>query len=386
MTVARQSLIVSRLTLAGLRTRLWPSLVIVLSMAGVVGVLLSMLSLTSGLIRAFGAAGDPAQAIVLSSRVPFENSCEIERNIIGTILDAPGIARGTDGGVLADAESVVVAPTPDGMTGFGILLRGVGSAGTSLKPAFRMVEGRMFRSGRQEVIAGVGLQRSGLNVGDTVSQPDGEWPIVGLFAADGGPLEHDLLGDAATVMASHRRTCFSTVRVKLQSAAVFGSFRQWLTGNPTLAVEAERLSDYYAHRAAQDSSIFAALAFLVGAVMGVGALFGTLKIMYAAVSARTREIATLRAIGYQPFSVAFSVVLEAVVLSLAGAALGGGLAWMLFDGQMAKYWGHDTYALAVGPPQLALGFAWATAIALLGSLAPAVRAARLTVAEALRPG
>lgn len=386
MTVARQSLIVSRLAVAGLRARLWSSLVIVLSMASVVGVLLSMLSLTAGLMRAFGAAGDPAQAIVFPASGAYEVSCDIERNTIGTILDAPGIARGADGAVIADAESVAIAPAPDGIAGFGILLRGVGPIGPSLKPGFRLVQGRMFRSGRQEVIAGVGLQRSGMKVGDTVTQPDGEWPIVGFFAADGGPLEHELMGDADTVMASHRRNCFSTVRVKLQNAAAFDSFRQWLAANPTLAVEGERSSDYYARRAAKLSSIFTALAFLVGAVMATGALFGTVKIMYAAVSARTREIGTLRAIGYQPFAVAFSVVLEAVLLSLVGAALGCGLAWLLFDGQLAKYWGRETYALVVAPWQLRLGFVWAAVIALLGSVAPAVRAARLTVAEALRPG
>ena len=386
VVVFTQSVVVSALGLQSLRARLWPSLVIVFSMASVVGVLLSMLSLTAGLLRAFGAAGDPAQAVVYSARVPYENSCEIDGTTIGTIFDAPGIAHGPDNRPLADAESMVIAPTPNGMTGFGILLRGMGLTGIALKPHFRMVEGRMFRSGHQEAIAGVGLQRAGLKIGDTVSQPDGEWPVVGLFSAGGGPLEQELLADADTVRASHRRTCFSTVRVKLQSAAVFEQFRQWLAANPTLAVEAERLSDYYLHRAQEDSSIFTALALLAGIVMAIGALFGTVKIMYASVSARTREIATLRAIGYQPFAVAFSVALEAVLLSLVGAAVGAGIAWLLFDGQIAKYWGHDTYVLVVAPWQIGLGFAWALVIAVLGALPPAVRAARLTVIEALRSG
>ncbi len=379
MSFVTQSLVVSRLGFAGLRTRFWSSLVIVLSMACVVGVLLSMLALTAGLLRAYDIAADPRQALLLSVKNPVEYSCDIERNLVGTLLDAPGIA-------VADAESHVFIPTPQGMPGAGISVYGIGAQGPSLRTGFRIVEGRMFRSGRQEIVVGVGLQRAGLKVGDTLSQPDGEWPVVGIFAAKGTPIEQDAFADAATLMATHRRTCLSTVRVKLRSEASFESLRLWLAGNPKLAVIAERQTDYYRRQVTEDSRGFTSLALLVGVVMAIGALFGTVKIMYAAVGARTREIATLRALGYQPFAVAFSVVVEAVVLSLTGAAIGAGVAWLLFDGEMTRFWGHDTYTLVVAPWQFALGFAWALAIALIGGLPPAIRAARLTVVEALRRG
>ena len=386
MSFLTQSLVVSRLGFSGLRARFWPSLVIVSSMAGVVGVLLSMLAYTAGLLRAFDAAGDPGQALVLSTKDPVEYSCNIERNLLGTILDAPGIARAPGGAAIADAESRAFTSTPPGMLGAGIAVHGVGPAGTSLRPGFRIVEGRMFRSGRQELVAGAGLRRAGLRVGNTVSQPDGEWPIVGIFSAAGAPIEQDAFADADTLMATYRRTCFSTVRVKLQSPASFEALRQWLASNPKLAVSAERQADYYRRQATEGSSRFTSFALLVGVVMAIGVLFGMVKIMYAAVSARTREIATLRALGYMPFAVAFSVLVEAVVLSLTGAAIGAGIAWLLFDGEMTMYWGHETYALAVTPWQFALGFAWSLTIALIGGLPPAIRAARLTVAEALRPG
>jgi putative ABC transport system permease protein len=384
--VLSQSLVVARLSLAGLRTRFWPALVIVSSVAGVVGVLLSMLALTAGLIQAFGATGDAGQALVLSSNDPVEYSCDIQRNTLGTILDAPGIARDVDGDAIADADTYVFLPPPPGMPGAGIPLRGVGTKGISLRPGFRVIEGRMFRSGRQEVVAGVGLQRAGLKVGDTVSQPDGEWPVVGVFSADGASIEQNLFADADTVLATYRRTCFSSVRVKLQDTTSFESLRRWLASNPRLAVTAERQTDYYARVASRESRQFTALAFLVGIVMAVGALFGTVKIMYAAVSARTREIATLRALGYEPFAVAFSFVAEALVLSLVGALIGAGIAWLLFDGEMTTYFGHESYALAVAPWQFAIGFEWAAIIAIIGSLPPAVRAARLTVIEGLRAG
>jgi len=381
-----QCLVVSRLSFAGLRARFWPSAVIVLSTACVVGVLTSMLALTAGLLRAYAAAGDPAQALVLSAKDPVEYICDIARNTIGTILDAPGIAHDDSDHAIADAELRVFTAPPPGMLGAGIGVHGVGTRGIALQPGFRIVEGRMFDAGRQELVAGVALQRAGLHIGDTVSHPDGEWPVVGIFEAGGAPIEQEVFADADTLMATYRRTCFSTVRVKLRNVASFESLRQWLASNPKLAVSVERLTDFYRRQGTEESRSYTSLALLVGIVMAIGTLFGTMKITYAAVSARTREIATLRALGYQPFAVAFSVVAEAVMLSLAGAALGVGIAWLLFNGKLSMFWGHDSYMLVVAPWQFALGFAWSLAIALLGALPPALRAARLTVVEALRRG
>ena len=384
MRLLAQTLVLSRLGLAGLPQHKWSSLVLAGSVACVVGVLLSMLSVTAGLLRAYRSGADARVAIVLSADSNLEFGNGIPANTVGTILDAPGIAPAPDGHPLGDAEFVLSVPPLDAYVMGAPELRGIGAAGFALRPDLRLVAGRRFQPGRQEVIVGVSAARAyHLRVGDRISLPDGAWPIVGSFSDHGSILESQLLGDADTVLAAGRMSGFSSVRVRLEKPEVFDGFSRWLESNPALKVSAERQSDYALRTVNRSAGFFTGLTYVVGAIMALGALFGIVKLMYAAVNARTREIATLRTIGYQPLPLALSVLLEAVVLSLAGALAGAGAAWLLFDGRHVLQM-RNAFDLSVSPHLFGLGVTWALALALLGGLPPALRAARLPVADALR--
>ena len=384
MRLLVQTWVVSRLALAGLPQRKWSSLVLAGSVACVVGVLLSMLSVTAGLLHAYRSSGDTRDAIVLSADSNLEFGNGIPANTVGTILDAPGIAAGPDGHPLGDAEFVLSIPPLDAYVMGAPELRGIGAEGFALRPDLRMLSGRRFQPGRQEVIVGVSAARAyHLRVGDRISLPDGAWPIVGSFSDNGSILESQLLGDADTVLAAGRMSGFSSVRVRLEKPEVFAGFSLWLANNPALKVSAEQQSDYALRTVNRSAAFFTGLTYLVGAIMALGALFGIVKLMYAAVNARTREIATLRTIGYQPLPLAISVLLEATVLSVAGALLGAGAAWLLFDGRHVLQM-RTAFDLSVSPHLFSLGVTWALVLALLGGLPPALRAARLPVADALR--
>jgi putative ABC transport system permease protein len=227
-------------------------------------------------------------------------------------------------------------------------------------------------------------QFAGMNVGDKIILPNGQWPIVGEFTTDGDILEGELITDRDTLMAAVRRTVFNSVLARLESAPdSIDRLKAALTSNPALSVIAERHSTYYEHFSAPNATLFSAVAYTVGGIMALGALFGALNTMYAAVSARRQEIATLRAIGFGAFPVAVSVVSESLLLALSGALIGSGIAWLLFNGSQKAYF-NNVFDLKVTPGLIGLGLAWALAVALLGGLLPSIRAARLPIVDALR--
>jgi putative ABC transport system permease protein len=252
-----------------------------------------------------------------------------------------------------------------------------------MHPHLKIVEGRQFHSGQHELTIGVAAARVfRLRVGDLIPLPGGNWPIVGSFTDGGSALEGVFLADADTVLAAGRTTGYGSVLVKLESPDAFNAFSDWVSINPALKESAEPLTEYLQRTTHQFSAFFTALAYAVGALMAVGALFGVVKLMYAAVSVRTREIATLRAIGYEPLPVALSVLLETATLALVGALIGAATAWLLFDGKLTTQ-ARTVYFLSVSGHLIVLGVAWALVLAVLGGLPPAIRAARCSVSEAL---
>jgi putative ABC transport system permease protein len=380
----KQTLHVFRLGMGTLRDRSGSSLAIVISMACITAVLLATLSVASGMMNGALAAADPTRVIVLPADMSREYSEKLEKSLIGTILDAPGIAKGADGRPLGDAETNMAVPPDDRRPGQGYFrLRGVGPAGIELRPELKIVEGRWFQPGRQEIAVGAAVSRTyGLKVGGRLSMPNGRWPIVGVFSGS-GVAESELLADADTIMSSMRRTGFGSVLVRLESPAAFDTFKHWLTTNPALRVSAETQESYNRRTTKDETAFFIAVAWLTGGIMSLGALFGAVNVMYAVVAARTREMGMLRALGYDAAPVAASIVLEMLVLCVAGALLGASLAWLLFDGHQIERSG-TLYVTSVSAPLLALGVGWAVVLALLGSLLPAIRAGRLPVVEALR--
>ena len=384
MSLPNEVRIACRVGLKSLRRRVGSAFVIVVGMTCVVSVTLSMLSLASGLALATVAGGDSRHAIVLSHDVPFDDGTAMSRSAVALILNAPGIARGPDGQLLASAEPMQWLPPAEGFAEGTLYLRGIGPQGVGVRPGFSIVSGRMFRTGAQEIIVGRGAESLfGLKVGSSVIMPNGEWPIVGEFSYKGGSIESLLMADADTLMSAAAIPGYGSVLVTLKDASDFDQFKRWLTTNPALNVIVERQSEYLVRMAGQLTRFLATMAYFVGGLMAVGAVFGSIQIMYSAVESRTIEIATLRAIGYEPFPIAVSVLLEATLLSFIGGLLGSAIAWGFFNGDQA-FNGATVFRMHISGQMVVAGLAWAVLLAVLGGLLPAIRAARLPVAEALR--
>ncbi len=386
MTFLIQTSAVTRMGFASMRQRLGPSLVIVIGMACAVGALLSVLSLSTGIMNVLNK-GREDRAIVLSQGQQFEGGSTISRANASVIADLPGVKRTANGRPAATAEvlgSIRVTKKSDGLE-TGQEVRGVGPDVLAVRPEIRMVAGRMFQPGKFEVIVGKNapiLYRN-MNIGDKVDLPQGDWTIVGVYESGGNFLESSLLTDAQTLASSMRQSVYKSVTVMLDSPAAFDGFRSALANNPALSVEVTREPAYWERLGAQVNTIFKVIAYVVGGIMGLGAMFGAINTMYAAVSNRRVEIATLRAIGFGGTAVVFSVLAEALTLALVGALIGAFFAWAAFSGNLQSFSGV-AIILAVTPVMALNGVVFACLLAFLGGFFPALRAARQPIATALR--
>lgn len=393
MRTMEQILAVSSINLRGLPQRIAPSLVVVIGIAGVVAVLLSVLALSFGLSGALTATGRPDRAIILHAQSTDEVGSNLAADSIPTIVDAPGIARAHDGHPLASAEMLATVNVPradNGLLG-SLTLRGVSPEAFELRPELHLVEGRMFRPGVRELIAGREAQARfhGLAVGNHVLFDNTEWLVVGAFDSGGGAHDSELLADASTVLSTYQRTAYNSVTVKLAGPGALETLRGTLTKDPTLSVVVNSETAYYEQQSHSFAAVLALIAHVVGVIMAIGAIFAALNTMYSAVSARTVEIATLRAIGFGPLAVIISVIVEALVLALIGALAGAALAWAFFDGNTVSTIAGNGLAqvvfhLHIGSALIVTGILWACVVGLVGGLLPALRAARLPVATALR--
>jgi putative ABC transport system permease protein len=387
MSMLRQIWIVSALNLRNLKGRFWQSLVIVVGMACVTGVMLSMLSMTEGMHRAYLTTGDPGRAIVVSKGADSEGISHIARAIAPIIDTAPGIRKDVDGRPIADRGVIMGVPAvkKKHMNDSYIFMRGFGPKGLVLRPDFKIVAGRVFQPGKRELIAGIGAQGqfAGMNIGDQVILPDGPWTIVGAFTSNRDVLEGEIVGDADTIMSATHHKDYNSVIVRLASLDSLATFKKALTSNPALAVTVERQTDWYHNLNDQFYIVFSEIAYAVGFILALGALFCALNTMYAAISSRMREIATLRALGYGAFAVALSVLAESILLCVLGALVGAVIAWAINDGRQESL-GINVFYLTVSPAMVGVGVVWAVAVALLGGILPSIRAARRPVVEALR--
>lgn len=387
MIFLRACLAAIRLNLASLRGRIWPALVVVVGVACVVATLLSMLSMTVGLRHTWERAGSPDRAIILPANARQEGDGTISRAQAEILKDAPGIARDAKGAAIADPEIttfLIVRRRDTGGRGF-IQLRSFGPEGLSLRPEFRIIAGRMLQPGKREMVVGAEApgQFVGVGLGDKITMPDGLWPVVGVFKTNDDLLQSQLVADSDTVMPALRKTDYSSVTVRLADANALANLRRAITTNPALTVTVERQSDYYNRRSAQFSDLNDALVYGVGALLGLGALLAAVNILYSAVMARSREIATLRALGFGAAPVGLAIAFEGLLLALAGAVIGAGIAYGLFNGVQSVS-NNIAFHLIVSPAMIALGLGWAILIGLLGSVLPALHAARLPVADGLR--
>jgi len=365
----------------------------VIGIAGVVTVLVGVLSIATGFQQAMSVSGSPDSAIVLRSGADSEMVSGLSREQTQLIADAPGVAR-TAQGPLASAELFVIIDLPKRSTGTdaNVPLRGVERAALPVRDHVKIVQGRMFEWGKDEVIVGSGAMQefAGLEVGSKIKVGRYEWPVVGIFSAGGGVAESEVWSDAKVLQAAYNRgDSFQSVYAKLNSPAAFQAFKDALTSNPQLNVKVARQSEYYAEQSQKVTLLITTLGFLIAFLMATGAVFGALNTMYSAVSARTREIATLRALGFGRRAVVVSLMIESLILALVGGAIGGGLAYFAFNNYHTSTMNFQSFsqiafAFKVTPQLLVRGIFWSALIGLIGGLFPAIRAARLPIAAALR--
>ncbi len=296
--------------------RLGTSFVIVIGIAGVVAVMLSVLAMSIGIMKTIANTGRDDRAIVVRSGSQDELGSALSRDQGVTIMDAPGVQRDATGKPIASAETLTVVdlPTAAGDSWANVTVRGVGPKLLELRPEMKIVQGRLFRPAVNELIVGTKAvsQFPTLAVGKHIKFTGGQWEIVGVFESAGDRHESEILGDSETVMSAVRRNGYQPVTVLLQSRDSFDAFKTALTTNPTLSVDVKRESEFFAEASKPIARVLSIVAYVVGGIMAVGALFGALNTMYSAVSARGKEIATLRALGFGATPVVISVFVEAV--------------------------------------------------------------------------
>jgi putative ABC transport system permease protein len=309
------------------------------------------------------------------------------------VADAPGVRRGKTG-PLVSAELFVIVDLPKRTTNTtaNVPLRGVGPEAFAVRRSVSITAGRMFETGRNEIVAGraAAAQFSGVEIGRTLKFGQNLWTVVGIFDTGGTVADSELWADANVLAPAYQRgTSYQTMYAKLESPEAFTRFKDTLTTDPRLNLKIVREIDYFREQSQTISTLITTLGSLIAVLMGIGAVFGAVNTMYSAVAARTREIATLRALGFGAVPVVASVLAESLLLALLGGAAGGTVAYLAFNGFETATINWQTFsqvgfAFAVTPALIVSGVIYALVMGLLGGLPPAVRAARLPIVSALR--
>jgi putative ABC transport system permease protein len=393
MSLIRQILAVTVMNLRSIPQRLGNSLVIVIGIAGVVAVLISVLAMSLGFRATLNGDARVDRAIVLSRDATTEYQSSLSRESVATVMNAVGIKHDARDRPIASAEVILVAPVARkrDQSDVNVTLRGVGEQYFVLRPELKVVSGRMFRAGNQELLAGAAAddQFAGLVIGDQVRLQDGDWTVVGSFAGGKGSRESELIADAQTVMSAYKLEAFNSLSVMLDSESSFARLKEALAAHSTVTVDVRTEPEYLASASSSVNRMLRIVAYTIGSIMALGALFGALNSMHSAVTARTVEIATLRAIGFGSNAVAAAVLIEALLLALLGAAIGVVIAYAAFNGTTISTLGGAlwdsqlVYSLSITPSLVAIAIVLACALGLVGGLFPAIRAARANVAEAL---
>lgn len=387
----RQALAITRSGLATLPRRAGATAVIVIGIAGVVAVLVALLAMAEGFDTTLRRAGSDDTAIVMRAGANAELSSSMDRASATLIEQKPGVLRDARDRPAASTEVVAVANLPKRSTGTdaNVEVRGVGARVWEVRPKVRLVAGRLFRPGLRELIVGEGAlhQFAGVEPGDTVRLNNQAWTVTGIFSS-GDAHDSELWGDAESVAAAYRRSGFQSVTVRLTGPGSFQRFKAALSGDPRLNVDVDTTRDYYNKQSERLTKTIRTLGTGVAVIMAIGAVFGALNTMYAAVAARSREMATLRALGFSGVPVVAAVMLEAMLLALAGGMLGAAIAYGLFNGYRVSTLGSNfsqvVFQFRVSPDLLWRGLQWSLAMGFVGGLFPALRAAAVPVTAALR--
>jgi putative ABC transport system permease protein len=393
MSLVRQILAVAAMNLRSVPQRLGNSLVIVIGVAGVVAVLISVLAMSLGFRATVKGDARTDRAIVLGRGATTEYDSSLSRENVAAVMNASGIRRDERDRPIVSAEVILVAPVArkKDLSDVNATLRGVGEQYFVMRPELKLVSGRMFRAGNQELLVGAAArgQFAGLEIGNQVRLQDGDWTVVGTFAGGNGSRESEVIADAQTVMSAYKLEAFNSVSVMLESDDSIAILKGALVQDSTLLVDVRTEPEYLATASSSVNRMLRIVAYAIGSIMALGALFGALNSMHSAVAVRTVEIATLRAIGFSSTAVAAAVLIEALVLALIGAAAGVVIAYAAFNGITVSTLGGAlwdsqlVYSLSITPSLVMIAVLLACALGLLGGLFPAIRAARSNVAHAL---
>ena len=376
-----------------IRLRWASAIVAVIGIAGTVGVFIAMMSLARGFKATLVASGSEDNALIVRAGATSEMTSGVGLDSVKIIQDAPGIARGA-GGPLVTSEAVLMAPIPLVSNGSdaNVQLRGVSPNVLEIRKQIKISQGRMFKPGLAEIVVGKNANTtySGLTLGNTIGLGSMRWEVVGIFDAGGSAFDSEVWADGHLLPKAYNRpdTFFQSATVHLTSPDALNQFKDALTADPRLNVDVSREVDYYAKQSTRMTTLISRLGGFVAVVMAIGAIFAGLNTMYSAVAERGREIATMRALGYGSVSVVLSFLFEALLISFVGGLIGclavlplnglttGAMNWQTFS--------HLAFAFKITPLLLVLGVVFALAMGVLGGMPPAIRAARLPVATALR--
>lgn len=387
----RLALAATRIGVASLPQRWGASSVIVVGIAGVVGVLVAMLAMGEGFQATLNNTGDDSTAIVLRGGSQAETNSVITREQVPLLTTLPGVAKDDAGRPLLSPElsQVVNLVSKTDGTDVNAQFRGVGDRAWAVHDKVRIIEGRRFETGKREIVVGQGAQTQfrGLEVGRSLALGNQTWTVVGVFAS-GDAHDSELWTDADTLATTYQRSAWQSISVRTEGAAGFEQFKAAVAADPRLKLDVETTRAYYSRQGGGLTTLIGILGKVIGAIMAIGAVFGALNTMYAAVATRAREIATMRAIGFRGLPVVTAVMLETMLLALLGGLLGCAVAWLLFNGYSVSTIGSNFSAVVfkfhVSPELLWSGLKWALGIGLVGGLFPALRAARLPITTALR--
>ncbi len=389
-----QIVAVTSVNLRSLRARAGSSSVAVIGIAGVVLVFVAVLSIAEGVATTMKASGDPDTVLILRAGSDTEMTSGLAGDQARLIQDAPGIARDASGSPMTSPELFVVVDHPLKRSGSpaNVPLRGVTEEAFKVHKNLKIGEGRNFQPGQNEIIAGRAASRQfvDLTVGRQIKWGENTWTLVGIFDDGGSVSESELWCDVKVLQPAYRRgNSYQSVYARLASHDSFNELKDSLTSNPQLQVTAMRAPEYYGSQTETLQTIVRIIGGIIGVLMGVGAVFGAIITMYTAVASRTREIATLRALGFGSVPVVLSVLVESVLLALAGGIVGGLIAYLAFNGYETATMNFQSFSqiafkFAVTPSLLAKAQFYAILMGLVGGLLPAIRAARLPVVTALR--
>lgn len=388
-----QIIVITVMNLRNLPQRLGTSSVAVFGVACVVGVFIGVLSMSSGFQRTMVNAGSDDVLMLMRSGATTEMNSGVSYEQSQLIANIPGIAK-QDGKPLSSPELFVIVDMPmrNKDTGANAPMRGVEPAAFSVRKQFTIIEGRNFVPGKNELIVGRGAQKqfANLDVGAVVKLGQTEWTVVGVFEAGGGLAESEIWCDAKILQNAYRRgNSYQIVRIKLDNKNGLDAFKAAVAIDPTLNLDIKRETDYLSEQSEPLSKFIKMIGYPLAILMALGAIFGAVNTMYTSVSNRTREIATLRALGFGATPVAISTLVESLVLAILGGIIGSVIVYLVFNGYTVSTLNFASFSqvvfdFAVTPDLLIQGVIFATVIGFIGGLFPAIRAARLPVATALR--